>query len=86
MRFKFWWSIFVCLSAVPAQAAERALMFDDNDVKVLTQILDAATRSGGIQIAPATVYILDKLNKAPVVTERKDADPAAAEKPKEPGQ
>lgn len=62
-----------------AHATDRALILNDDEQAALRQILDAATRAQGIQIAPVTVYLLNKLNSAPAVVEHKDEPP----KPKE---
>lgn len=65
-----------------AQAKDVALVLDDNDQIILRQVLDRATKALGMEIAPATVRLLNKLNTAPVVTSRTESE----EKPKEPAQ
>ena len=66
---------------VKAFAADKALILSDDEQAAFRQILDAATKGSGIQIAPAAVYLLNKLNTAPVVTPHVDAP-----KPEEPKQ
>ena len=55
-----------------AQAADKVLVLNDNEQAIFRQILDAATKSGGIQAAPYTVYFLNKLDSAPSVVPHKD--------------
>lgn len=71
----------VCLTAGNAQAKDVALVLDDNDQQVMRQVLDRATRVLGLEIAPATVHLLNKLNAAPVVTQRNDEP--SSDKPKD---
>ena len=67
-----------------AGATDKALILNDQEQAVLHQILDEATKFGGIEVAPNTVYFLNKLNAAPVVTPHKDEQPAAPSKPERP--
>lgn len=67
-----------------AQAADKALVLDDNDQIILRQVLDRATKALGMEIAPSTVHLLNKLNAAPIVTGRKESP--SEDIPKEPAQ
>jgi hypothetical protein len=75
--------IAVALSASPARAADYALILSDAERAALIEALDEATKAKGLQIAPNTVYLANKIRSAPLVTERKDDPPPA---PKEPAQ
>jgi hypothetical protein len=76
--------ILALLYPFTAQAKDVALMLNDQEQAALRQILDVATKAGGMQIAPNTVYLLNKLNTAPVVTDHKDTPAAGApEKPED---
>jgi hypothetical protein len=68
------------LVPVTAHAADKALLLNDNEQAIFRQILDAATKAGGIQAAPYTVYFLNKLDAAPAVVPHKD-EPAPAPPP-----
>ena len=65
---------------VPAQAiaADRALILSDDEQAAFRQVLDVATKAQGLQIAQTTLFLLNKLNSAPVVT--------SAPKPEDPKQ
>lgn len=71
--------------SAPACAADKALMLNDQEQAALRHVLDVATKAQGIEIAPMTVYLLNKLNAAGVVTESKEipAQPKAAEPTRE---
>lgn len=66
--------IFLVLLALtlPASAKDVMLVLNDQEQAALRHILDSATKSEGLQVAQATVYLLNKLNTAPEVTERKN--------------
>ena len=67
----------------PAIAKDVALILSDDEQKILYRVLDAATRGQGIEIAPATAYLLNKLRTAGTVTERKDDKPEEPPTPKQ---
>ena len=68
--------------ATPAHAADKALILTEDEQAVLRHVLDTATKAEGLSIAQNTLYLLNKLNAAPVVTPHKDEPP----KPEEPKQ
>lgn len=61
--------------ALRAEAADRALVLNDQEQAALIHALDLATRSGDTKDARVTVYLLNKLEQAPVVTDKKDDKP-----------
>ena len=64
--------------AFPAQAhaADKALILSDDEQTALRRVLDVATKAEGLQIAQTTLFLLNKLNSAPVVTsEPRPEDP-----------
>lgn len=67
-----------------AQAKNIALILNDDEQVALRVVLDTATKAQGIQIAPTTVYLLNKLNSAGTVVEHKD-DPPKDEPQKDKG-
>ena len=73
---------FALLAPSLAQAKDVALILNDNEVTALKQMLDAATKAQGLAVAGTAVYLLDKINKAPTVTDKKDV-PAEEHKPAE---
>ena len=68
-------AIILLLTLTPAFAADKALMLNEQEQAAFKQILDSATKAGGIQIAPTTVYFLNKLNVAPTVEPEKKSEP-----------
>ena len=82
-------ALVVAVALVPstvAVAAEKALVLTDQEQTALVEILDAATKQGGISIAGKTTYFLNKLNAAPVTSQTPadpKADKAKPEKPKD---
>lgn len=79
---------FMMLS-LPALAADPsappvkryAIIVNDDQLKVLVQLLDIATKSGGLSVAKASSMALDLLAAAQPITEHVDAP---AEPQKEP--
>lgn len=69
--------IAAILLTVPsiASAKDVALILNDDEQNAFRAVLDAATKAQGIQIAPMTVYLLNKLNSAGTVVEHKDDAP-----------
>jgi hypothetical protein len=63
------------LLASPCYAADKALILSDKEQKDLISIMDAATRSQGLSIVPATANLLYKLQNAGTVTEQKEIEP-----------
>lgn len=63
--------------SVPSFAQDRALVLNDQEAAALRQVLDQATRSGDTKFARITVYLLNKLEAAPIVTDHKDDPPEA---------
>lgn len=55
-----------------ASAKDVMLVLNDQEQAALRRVLDSATKSEGMQLAPITVYLLNKLNSAAEVVERKD--------------
>ena len=64
--------------SVQALAADKALILSDDEQAALRHVLDVATRAEGLQVAQTTLFLLNKLNSAPVVT--------SAPKPEDPKQ
>lgn len=62
-----------------ADAAEKVLVFNDQEQAYLARVLDLATKAGDTKDARITVYFLNKLESAPVKT---DPPPATEEAPK----
>lgn len=56
-----------------ANAADKALILSDDEQVVFRHVLDVATKAEGLGIAQNTLYLLNKLNSAPVVTPHVDA-------------
>lgn len=75
--------IFLILVALSTAAEGKDLMIilNDQEQAALRRVLDSATKSEGIQIAPITVYLLDKLNKAMEVVEHKETEPDKKQEP-----
>lgn len=74
--------VLAVLTASPAWAADVALILNDEEQKALRQVLDAATRDRGLEMAGITVYFANKLRAAGTVTERKD-EPADKKEPQQ---
>lgn len=55
-----------------ASAKDVILVLTEQEQAALRHVLDAATKAEGMQVAPATVYLLNKLNTAPEAVEHKD--------------
>lgn len=75
-------ALILLLSIVPARAADYMIVLNDNEKKVLIDILDEATKARGLVIAGSTLHFLNKVQTAPVVTERKEDPPKPVEAPK----
>ena len=71
------------LAATGASAADHMLVLSDQEMAALYQVLDSATKAQGLQIAPQTVYLLNKMKAAPVVTEHTDAPAPQATAPEQ---
>jgi hypothetical protein len=54
---------FLALVA-PASAKDISITLNDEEQKALVQILDTATKAGGLQVAQATVWFAKKLDDA----------------------
>lgn len=84
------WMIVLMLSALPAQAADKALILNDAQQGALRQALDSAIRANGLSQASRNAIVLsDMLDAAGVVTEHKEAPatpPVAPEQPKDTAQ
>ena len=78
--------ICVCSLVLPQIAAAKnvALILNDDEQAALRVVLDDATKAQGLQIAPTTVYLLNKLNSAGTIVEHKD-DPPKDDPPKDKG-
>jgi len=64
--------ILLLAFASRANAADTALILNDQEKAALLEALDEATKAKGLAIAPNTVYLANKIRTAPVVTDRKD--------------
>lgn len=72
------------LSMVSVRAADRAIVANEQEVNALIQLIDEAVKSKGLAVAQAAIYWVNKLQAAPVVTDRKDEPPPApSDKPKD---
>jgi hypothetical protein len=60
----------------PAIAADKALILTDQEQQELIQVLDQATKMGGLSIAPVTAKLLGKLQSAPAVKEHPAGSPS----------
>lgn len=69
-------TVFLLLFSVPANAVERAIMANDQEIAALVQIIDEALKAKGVAVAQNSTYWLNKVQSAPIVTERKD-DPVS---------
>jgi len=67
--------VVVAASTGSASAKDVMLVLNDQEQAALRRVLDSATKSEGMQLAPITVYLLNKLNSAAEVVERKDGAP-----------
>lgn len=66
------------LLSVPAQAADKALILNDQEQAAYRAILDSAIKANGLSPISRNAFILsDKLDASGVVTEHK-ADPTPA--------
>ena len=74
-------AIATLLLLTPAQAKDVMLVLNDQEREALKHALDVATKSAGMEIAPLTVYLLNKLNAAPTVVEHTDGKPAEKDAP-----
>jgi hypothetical protein len=66
--------IVVMLLAAPVAAKDYMLSLNDQERAALREILDAAVRANGLvgSVTRNSVFLLDKLNAAPEIVERKD--------------
>jgi hypothetical protein len=55
--------VFLLLTT-PVLAKEVTVTFNDDELAALRNVLDIATHAQGMQIAPFTVYLQNKLNAA----------------------
>lgn len=72
---KYLVTIAVMLS-LPAFAADRAILASEQEVNALVQLIDDALKAKGVAVAQNAAYWLNKIQAAPVVTDRKDEPPA----------
>jgi hypothetical protein len=73
--------VAMLVMSAPARSADKALILNDQEQAALRNVLDIATKAEGLKIAPATVYLMNKLDAAGVVTERKDPTPEPKKDP-----
>jgi hypothetical protein len=55
---------FIAASILPVRAADMTITLNDDEQKALVQILDLATKYGGLSVAPATAFFQNKLVQA----------------------
>lgn len=77
-----WLIALAMLLPSPGKAADRAILASEQEVAALIQLIDEALKAKGVTVAQNAVYWLNKIQSAPVVTERKDEP----DKPKDPPQ
>lgn len=63
------------LFSAPAWGADRAIVASEQEVTALVQLIDDALKARGVAVAQNAVYWLNKLQSAPIVTDRKDDPP-----------
>jgi len=73
-------ALFLVLAVQTAHAAEWMVIVNDAERAALLEALDEATKAKGLQIAPNTVYLANKIKAAPVITDRKDEPPKEEDK------
>lgn len=71
----------MAIVATSAAAKDITVTLNDEEQRVLLQILDAATKAQGLQVAQATVFFVKKLDDA-----AKAADAVPLPPPKPPDQ
>jgi hypothetical protein len=64
--------LFLIALSTAAQAKDVMIILNDQEQAAYKRVLDSATKAEGVQIAPITVYLMNKLNQAMEVVERKD--------------
>lgn len=70
------------LATASARSADRAIVANEQEVTALIQLIDEAVKSKGLSVAQAALYWVNKLQAAPMVTDRKD-EPSPSDKPKD---
>lgn len=77
----------LALCALPAAAADYALILNDQERAALVGVLDELTKAKGLAVAKTTLHLYNKVVSAPAVTEQKPPDDdAKPETEKEPRQ
>lgn len=61
--------ILVMLIALPARAADVALILTEPEQREMVQVLDAAAKAEGIKMATPVSHLWEKLKVAPAVKE-----------------
>lgn len=64
--------LFLFALTVSANAADYAVVINDAEKKALLELLDAAVRSNGLNVAGAAFHLAQKINTAGVVTDQKE--------------
>ena len=77
--------LLLLVLGTPAVAGEKALILNDQDRQEFLQVLDQATKMGGLAIAPVTVKLLNKLQSAPAVKEHPAGAPPSIMPPAQQG-
>lgn len=67
--------VALLIISAPARAADYALVINDAEKAALIEALDEATKAKGLAIANKTVFLLNKIQTAPMVTDRKEDPP-----------
>jgi len=79
MRFTQYLAAAVIMIATPVSAKDVTITLDDREQQALVQVLDSATRTGGLAATQGTLYFYNKLQTAinGADAPAKAADPAA---------
>jgi hypothetical protein len=72
MKMKIVLAVVLSALTFPAVSAEYALMLNDGERAALIELIDAAVKSKGLELAPNAVFLANKIRSAGVVTERKE--------------
>lgn len=78
---------FITVAAVPVRAKDITLTLNEQEQTAFAQVLDQATRNGGLAVTQGTIYFYNKLQQAisaantppavdPAKEPAKDAEPA----------
>lgn len=64
-------AFLLLLLTLSASATDYAVMLNDTERAVLIELIDAAVKARGLDVAPNAVYLANKIKSAGVVTDQK---------------